>query len=54
MIAASWLDKKLKMIISSRGTTLLGAPSIRPRHRLVVNEANNSFTTQRYNLNISP
>jgi hypothetical protein len=39
MLAVGWLDKKLKTFVSSRGTTLEGTPSKRPRHKIVVNEA---------------
>lgn len=35
MLAVGWLDKKLKTLITSRGTTLQGTPAKKLRHKIV-------------------
>ena len=36
IIALGWADRKLKMFVASRGTTLEGEPARRPRQRIEV------------------
>jgi hypothetical protein len=38
--ALCWTDKKPKTIISNRGTTLPGNPSIRKRHKVILKDGN--------------
>ena len=50
VFAIGWGDKQLKTIVTNRGTTLPGSPSVRPRHRIV--EDDNGRRTDRYNIEI--
>lgn len=45
MIAVGWMDKKLKMMLSSVGHTLAGHESVRKRNYLISNEEGEFITT---------
>lgn len=52
MMACGWAERKnLKTIVSNRGTTDQGTPSIRARHR-VAQTAENTLYTERYNISV--
>ena len=46
MLAVGWMDKKLKTVLCSQGTTLPGVPSERQRSRVVI-DPNGQPTTER-------
>jgi len=48
--AIAWADKKIKMVVTNRGTTLPGTPSVRERHRVVEDAI--SRRTDRYQLEV--
>jgi hypothetical protein len=51
LYALAWHDKKVKTIVSTRGTTLPGSNSVRIRHRISVNDAGEEVT-ERYSIEI--